>query len=142
MGKKWKNYAWTLIGIAAMIAGVCFLDDAPSEGWLDLLPSLCVGAGCILFSWGVSKLREQRAEEKNPDLEKQRQIAHKDERNRMITNQSKANAFDRMIVVFGVLLMALVLMKVDLVVIVLLGAAYLFVVGSEFYDCKKLEKEM
>ena len=142
MGKKWRNYAWTLIGIAAIITGVCFFEDAPSEGWLNLLPSLGVGAGCILFSSGVGKLREQRAEEKNPALEKQRQIAHRDERNRMITNQSKANAFDRMIVVFGILLMALVLMKVDLVVIVLLGAAYLFVVASEFYDCKKLEKEM
>ncbi|MBQ7432005.1 MAG: hypothetical protein IJV50_00830 [Lachnospiraceae bacterium] len=142
MGKKWKNYGWTLIGLVAIIVGTYFLDNSASEGWLYIVPSLCVGAGCILLGCGVSRLREERAEKKNPALEKQRKIAHNDERNVVIVNQSKANAFDRMIVVFGVLFMALALMKVELVVIVLLVAAYLFVVGSEIYDCKKLEKEM
>lgn len=78
----------------------------------------------------------------DPLLEKQYQIDVQDERNVTIANRSKAKAYDMMIYVFGALMLAFALMQVDLNVILLLVAAYLFVLGYGVYFRFKYDKEM
>jgi 4-hydroxybenzoate polyprenyltransferase len=70
------------------------------------------------------------------------EIERKDERNIAISNRSKAKAYDLMIFVFGALMLSFALMGVDLVLILLLVFAYLFVVGYGIFYRIKYDKEM
>ena len=70
------------------------------------------------------------------------EIDKNDERNIAIANQAKAKAYDIMLYVFGALMVAFALMSVDMVAVLLLVAAYLFVVGFFIYYLNKYHKEM
>lgn len=78
----------------------------------------------------------------SPDIARQKEIEKNDERNVMIASRAKAKAFDLMTFVFGALMLSFALMEVDLAAVVLLVAAYLFVVGYSIYCRFKFEKEM
>ena len=78
----------------------------------------------------------------NPNFKKQMEIEQKDERNIAIKNIAKAKAYDMMIFVFGVLMISLALMNVDMRVILMLVASYLFVVGYSVYCRIKFDKKM
>ena len=79
---------------------------------------------------------------KDPELAREMEIEARDERNVAIANRAKARALDRMYYIFGALLVALPLMGVDAAVVLLLVAAYLFVVGSMVYYLWRYHREM
>jgi hypothetical protein len=70
------------------------------------------------------------------------EIERKDERNVSISNRAKAKAYDLMIYVFGALLLSFALIGVDMVEILLLVFAYLFVAGYGVFYRIKYDKEM
>ena len=70
------------------------------------------------------------------------EIEQKDERNIALSNQAKAKAYDMMIFVFGAVMVSYALMGLDLVAILMLVTAYLFVVGYGIFCRCKLDKEM
>ena len=88
----------------------------------------------------MGNIISRRAVKTNPDIQKQLEIDKKDERNITIANHAKAKAFDMMIFVFGVLMIAFALMGVDIKAVLLLVFAYLLVIGYDVYCRCKYDK--
>lgn len=78
----------------------------------------------------------------DPAAAKQLEIDNKDERNLAIANRAKAKAYDIMVFVLGALITAFALMGVDIIMVLLLVFAYLFIVGFNSYYRLKYQKEM
>ena len=73
---------------------------------------------------------------------KQIKIEENDERNIALRNRAQAKAYNIMLPVFGSLFLAFALMNVDLAVVLLLVAAYLFICGCSVYYYAKYSKQM
>ncbi len=143
MKKKNFNYLTAVVGLLLFATGLILLKAvANPQGILRVVPYVCIGLGCGAFGHGVGDIANNRAVKNNPQLQKQMEIDKNDERNIAIANRAKAKAYDIMLYVFGALMVALVLMDVDMVAILLLVAAYLFVVGFFIYYLNKYHKEM
>lgn len=106
------------------------------------IPYVCIGVGCGLFGHGMGDTLSRKATEKYPEIQKQIEIEQKDERTVTIANMAKAKAFDAMLFLFGALMLSYALMQADLAVILLLVAAYLFVVGYYVYFQCKFNSEL
>ena len=138
-----KSYGLTVVGLALLGVGLYLIKAiSDPQGFLRALPYVCVGVGCGVFGHGAGDLISRRAMKNSPDLVKQIEIETQDERNVAIARRAKAKAYDRMIPVFGALLLAFALMGADLVVVLLLVSAYLFIVGCGIYYRCKYDKEM
>lgn len=134
----------------SMILGLCLLAIAlfllktitDPQGVMLALPYVCIGVGCGLFGQGMGNLISQRALRNDPELKKKLDIEQKDERNIAIMNQAKGKAFDAMTFVFSALMLCFALMGVDMIPLLLLVFAYLFVHVLALYYRFQLEKEM
>lgn len=143
MKKRVGNYVAVAIGLVLLIAGLAILKAATDpEGVLRVLPYICIGLGCGIFGHGMGNAISRKVLKNSPDIARQMEIEKNDERNVMIASRAKAKAFDLMTFVFGALMLSFALMEVDLAAVVLLVAAYLFVVGYSIYCRFKFEKEM
>ena len=143
MKKRVGNYVAVAIGLVLLIAGLAILKAATDpEGVLRVLPYICIGLGCGIFGHGMGNAISRKVQKNSPDIARQMEIEKNDERNVMIASRAKAKAFDLMTFVFGALMLSFALMEVDLAAVVLLVAAYLFVVGYSIYCRFKFEKEM
>lgn len=143
MKKRVGNYVAVAIGLVLLIAGLAILKAATDpEGVLRVLPYICIGLGCGIFGHGMGNAISRKVLKNSPDIARQMEIEKNDERNVMIASRAKAKAFDLMTFVFGALMLSFALMEVDLAAVVLLVAAYLFVVGYRIYCRFKFEKEM
>ena len=143
MKKKSVNYLVTVIGVLLLATGLILLKAiANPQGILLVVPYICIGLGCGAFGHGVGDIVNNKVAKNNPQLQKQMEIDKNDERNIAIANQAKAKAYDIMLYVFGALMVAFALMSVDMVAVLLLVAAYLFVVGFFIYYLNKYHKEM
>ena len=134
---KRKSLIPVLAGAALFVLGFFLLRQ-------DLalpLPYVCIGVGCGLFGYGMGEILSRKATEKYPEIQKQIEIEQKDERTVAITNMAKAKAFDAMLFLLGALMLSYALMQADLAVILLLVAAYLFIVGYYVYFQCKFTKE-
>ena len=132
-----------VIGLLLLATGLILLKTIVNpQGVLVVVPYVCIGLGCGAFGHGVGDIVNNRIAKNNPQLQKQMEIDKNDERNIAIANQAKAKAYDIMLYVFGALMVAFALMRVDMVVVLLLVAAYLFVVGFFIYYLNKYHKEM
>ena len=143
MKKNQLQTALGILGFALLAAGLYLAKTTDATtGIMRALPYVCIGIGCGLFGQGMGGVIERSVLKKHPELIKQKQIEVNDERNQEISNRAKAKAYDMMVFVFGALMVALALMGVDLIVVLLLVFAYLFVVGSGVYYRVKFEKEL
>ena len=79
---------------------------------------------------------------KHPELQKQNEIAERDERNVAIGNAAKAKGYDVMTFSFGAMLLFSVLMEADLALTLVMVAVYLFIQFYSLWWRFKLEKEM
>lgn len=143
MKKNVINTLTLVVGLALLGAGLYLLKTvfAPT-GVMLALPYVFIGLGCGMFGQGVSGFVNRAVLKKNPEIAKQQEIEQKDERNQEIANRAKAKAYDAMVFVFGALMVAFALMGLDLVPVLLLVGAYLYVVGVGLYYRFKLEKEL
>lgn len=105
-------------------------------------PYLCIGLGCGVFGQGLGELLTRRSEKGHPELARQREIEENDERNIALRDKAQAKAYRIMLPVFGALFFAFGLMQVELRVILLLVAAYLYICGCSVYYSVKYRKEM
>lgn len=141
-GKK-SDYAITAIGLVLAAAGLFWVKSLVNpQGFLLALPYVCIGIGCGVFGHGMGNIISHKAIKTNPDLQKQIEIDKNDERNVAISNRAKAKAYDLMTFVFGALMMIFALMGVDVIAVLLLVFAYLFVQGYGIYYRCKYDKEM
>lgn len=125
--------------------GVGFLllkQSTEPHGIMLALPYVCIGIGCGTFGHSMGNIVSSRALKKNPALQKQIEIDKNDERNVAISNRAKGKAYDIMVFVFGALMISFALMGVELIAVLMLVCAYLFVVGCSIYYRGKYEKEM
>ena len=143
MRKNVINTLTLVVGLALLGAGLYLVKTvfAPT-GVMLALPYVFIGLGCGMFGQGVSGFVNRAVLKKNPEIAKQQEIEQKDERNQEIANRAKAKAYDAMVFVFGALMVAFALMGMDLVPVLLLVGAYLYVVGVGLYYRFKLEKEL
>ncbi|MHA6482351.1 hypothetical protein ACX1C1_10685 [Paenibacillus sp. strain BS8-2] len=143
MNKVIGYYLLTLIGVALFAGSVYFIKTIEDpEGALQSLPYLCFGLGCVMFGHGIGEIVVRHAMNKNPAAAKQLVIDKNDERNLAITNRAKAKAFDMMTFVFGALILGISLMGIELIVLLQLVFAYLFVLGYNSFYRYKYYKEM
>ena len=143
MKRKSLDLAAVIAGILLLGAGLALLKLLPGgEGVQMPLPYVCIGLGCAIFGHGMGAILSRRALKNSPQLQKQREIDERDERNITISSRAKAKAYDVMIFLFGALMVAFALMGVELAAVLLLVFAYLVVVGYGIYSRIKLEKEM
>ena len=143
MKKQGLQTVLGVLGLALLAAGLYLAKttDAPT-GIMRALPYVMVGVGCGLFGQGMGGVIERSMFKKHPEIAKQKEIEVKDERNQEISNRAKAKAYDVMVFVFGALMLSFALMNIDLVAVLLLVFAYLFVIGSGLYYRVKLDKEL
>ena len=144
--KKRRNQGWVpfLLGLALLLGAWLLLKlipDLDAEHWRVVL-FLALGVGCGLFGSGAGALLAAQAMKKHPELQKQQEINQKDERNVALGNAAKAKAFDVMLTTFSPLLLILALLEIDLLPLLLLVAAYLFVVFDSIYWLNRYQKEM
>lgn len=137
------DYILTSAGLILLAAGLYLVKTlADPQGIMRALPYVCVGIGCGIFGHGMGNTISRRAIKNHPDIQKQMEIDKNDERNIAIANHAKAKAYDMMTFVFGSLMLAFALMGVDMVVVLLLVFAYLFVEFYGIYYRIKFDKEM
>ncbi len=143
MKKHGLQTALGILGLVLLAAGLYLAKTiADPLGIMRALPYVFIGIGCGLFGQGMGGVIEQRVLKKNPEILKQKEIEVNDERNQQISNRAKAKAYDVMVFVFGALMVVFALMGMDMVAVLLLVFAYLFVVGSHIYYRVKFEKEL
>ena len=143
MKKHGLQTALGILGLALLALGLYLVKTTnATEGILLTLPYVFVGIGSGLFGQGMGGVIERRVLKKNPEILKQKEIEVNDERNQQISNRAKSKAYDVMVFVFGALMVAFALMGMDIVAVLLLVFAYLFVVGSAVYYRVKFEKEL
>ena len=85
-----------VFAIAALLLSLCCIGASfyfDGEATKTIAGTL-IGIGGGLFGMSVSILVTQHVERKHPELEKQKKIEYKDERNTMIRNRAKAKAGD------------------------------------------------
>lgn len=143
MKKNTWNYSLTVVGLLLLGAGLYLARTViEPQGVMRALPYVFIGVGCGIFGQGMGEIISRRAIKNNPDIQKRMDIEKNDERNMAIANRAKAKAYDMMIFVFGALMIAYALMGIDLVQVLLLVFAYLFVIGYGIYYRFKFDKEM
>ena len=137
------NYILTVVGLVLLGTGLYLAKTIiEPQGIMRALPYVCIGVGCGIFGQGMGEIIGSRAIKNNPDIQKHMEIEKNDERNITIANRAKAKAYDMMIFVFGALMLAYALMGIDMVEVLLLVFAYLFVIGYGIYYRIKFDKEM
>lgn len=143
MKRNIVNTAAVLLGIGIAVVGfVLQRAAAPDGGFMQVLSYVLIGLGCGAFGHSAGDLLGSKALQSDPELARRIEIETTDERNIALANAAKARAFDRMLYIFGALMVVLVLMQAELAVVLLFVTAYLFIVGSSVYYRCKYEKEM
>ncbi len=137
--KKRFYYLLGACGLAILIAGLWLLKAGVADK--QIAPYLCIGFGCGIFGHGVGEILGRRRGKRATETARQMAIEENDERNIAIRNRAQAKAYNVMLPVFGALFAAFGLMEVDMTVILLLVAAYLFVCGCSIYYRIKYEKD-
>lgn len=136
---------WTtaILGLLLLVIGLYLIKTGNDpQGVMRTLPYICIGIGCGLFGQGMGNVISEQAIHSDPELEKKMEIEKNDERNVAIANKAKGKAFDMMTFVFGALMVSFALMGIDMVAVLLLVFAYLFVHGVAIYYRFKFDKEM
>lgn len=135
-----KSALITVIGLVLSVVGILALKlyDLGSQA----APYVSIGLGCGLFGQGLGELITRWSEKSHPEIARQREIEENDERNIALRDKAQAKAYRIMMFVFGSLIVAFALMNVELRVILLLVAAYLYVCGCSVYFGVKFRKEM
>lgn len=138
-----KNIVLAALGLVIFGTGILLaLSLQEAAGIMRTLPYICIGIGTGLFGGNLGTALKKYIMKKNPETAKRVEIETNDERNIAISNKAKAKAYDLMQVVFGALIIAFALMQVDLYVILVLIAAYLFANFSMIFYVNRFSKEM
>lgn len=137
------DYIFIVIGVIVLAGGLFLVKTLfDPQGMMRALPYVCVGIGCGVFGHGMGNIISDRAIKNSPEVKKQIKIDRNDERNIAIANRAKAKAYDMMTFVFGALMLSLALMGIDMMAVLLLVFAYLFVESYGVYYRCKYDKEM
>ena len=130
-----------VIASGLLAAGAVFMKMGLFEE-MKALPGVMIGVGAGLFGHSLGALVQERALKRHPEEARKLQIEQTDERNVAISREAKSRAFDVMGYVYAALMLAFVMMGAELMVVLLLVAAYLITYGVMIYELNRLHKEM
>ena len=133
-------YALAGLGLALLAGGLWFVKAYQANS--SVAAYLCIGFGCGIFGHSVGELATRYTRRRAPEAARQLEIEENDERNVALRNRAQAKAYNIMVPVFGALFVSFGLMGVEIRVILLLMAAYLFICGCSIFYRIKYEKEM
>ncbi|MGN0269036.1 MAG: DUF6442 family protein [Lachnospiraceae bacterium] len=139
MKTKMGKYLLIIIGLLLLAAGLYLIK---TNGTAVGFPYVFVGLGCGLFGHGMGNVISERAIGSDPELKRKMDIEKNDERNIAIADKAKGKAFDMMTFVFGALMVSFALMEIDMIALLLMVFAYLFVHGFAIYYRIQFDKEM
>ena len=143
MKKEAKYYYLSVFGFILLGLGLYLSKTIiEPEGIMRALPYVCIGLGCGILGHGVGEIISYKALKNSPDIRKQINIEKLDERNILITSRAKAKAYDMMVFIFGALMLTFALMRIDMIAILLLVFAYLFIIAYGLYYRYKLNKKL
>ncbi len=143
MKKTYFSIIITTIGILMLVSGLILVKTiSEPTGIMTALPYILVGLGSGIFGGGIAEIIKLRTIKNHPDIKKQMEINENDERNIAIANRAKAKAYDMMVFVFGALMLSYALMGTEMVAVLMLVFAYLFVIGCGIFYRVKYDKEM
>ena len=143
MKKEAKYYYLSVFGFILLGLGLYLSKTIiEPEGIMRALPYVCIGLGCGILGHGVGEIISYKALKNSPDIRKQINIEKLDERNVLITSRAKAKAYDMMVFIFGALMLTFALMRIDMIAILLLVFAYLFIIAYGLYYRYKLNKKL
>ena len=138
-----KYVILSIIGFIICVTGLLLVKSMPdAQGIMRTFPYICIGIGTGIFGQNLGTVISSLVLRKDPLSAKRIEIEMKDERNTAIRNKAKAKAYDLMVMVLGALMLVFTLMQVELYVILVFIAAYLFIVFSSIYYLSKFQKEM
>jgi len=110
---------------------------------IPALPFIMFGCACGLFGHSLGNMFARKKQKEQPEEVKKMEIALNDERNIALTHRAKAKAFDMMIYIFGLVLLALALIGITPIIgLVLVFAAYIAVITIYGIYLNKFHKEM
>ena len=116
--KKYKDWLIAAAGLLLLALGNWQIGgDTP-------LAYICIGVGSGLFGQGIGEIVSRRALRGSPEIQRQLEIARKDERNMAIADHAKSKAFDLMTFSFGALMLSFALMRVQMAVVWMLVLVY------------------
>lgn len=139
MKSKVTNYITIILGLLLLAAGLYLIK---TNGIAVGFPYVFVGLGCGLFGHGMGNVISERAIGSDPELKRKLDIEKNDERNIAIADKAKGKAFDMMTFVFGALMVSFALMEIDMIALLLMVSAYLFVHGFAIYYRIQFDKQM
>lgn len=143
MNKSKSEYVSVVIGIILLVFGLYLARTIENpQGFMRAFPYVCIGLGSGIFGQGMSEVVSKKAIGNSIDIQKQIEIEKNDERNIAISNFAKAKAYDMMTYIFGALMICFALMGVDMIAVLLLVFAYLFVQFYVVYYRVKYDREM
>ena len=130
-----------IMGLGLLAAGAVFMKMGMFEE-IKAWPGVMIGVGAGLFGHSLGALIQAGTLKRHPEDVWKLQIEQTDERNVAISREAKSRAFDVMGYVYAALMLALVMMGAELMVVLLLVAAYLITYGVMIYELNRLHKEM
>lgn len=130
-----------IIGLGLLATGAVFMKMGLFEE-MKALPGVMIGVGAGLFGHSLGSLIQAGTLKRHPEEARKLQIEQTDERNVAISREAKSRAFDVMGYVYAALMLAFVMMGAELMVVLLLVAAYLITYGVMIYELNRLHKEM
>lgn len=138
-----RDWLFILLGIGLMIAGILMdKNSGTSNQVIATIPYLLIGLGCGIFGHFMGNIMKYFSTRNNEELERQIEIEKKDERNILITEKSKAKAYDLMVYLFAGMLIMFSLMRVDKLQILMIIAIYLSLQVYALYWKSKFESQM
>ncbi len=141
MNKKVKPALLLMAGILMLVGGQLLLKLAPGSAAVAI-PYALIGLGAVAIGQGASDLINLRRRSKDSALNRRLEIECNDERNLTLTWRAKAKAYDAMVFVLTGLMFTYAIMGVELAPLLMLVAAYLFIVNYMYYYHDQLAKEM
>lgn len=124
--RTWCDPAALGAGLIILSAGIILLLAPGLQGARSAsAPYVLIGVGCGLGGYGGGNLIARRLIRKNPELARKIRIEEEDERNRLISLESRARAFNLMTIVQAGVILFLTLTGTPLPLILLLTGSYL-----------------
>lgn len=133
----------TVVGFLILATGaVAAKMMRETGGMVGALPYIFIGIGAGIFGNSSSNLIKILTLKNSPEVVESIEIEQNDERNVMILDKARAQSYQLAMFVYGALMLAFGLMKVDISIVLTMVIAYLFVTCSSVYFKYRLEKYM
>lgn len=134
------KFLWMIASI--ILIGVSFITKSYLLDFSKVLFIIIVITGFGIFGYNLGDLLKIYLLKKYPDEERKIRIIENDERNITINSLAKSKAFDAMGYIFATLIFILALIEIDIIILLLLVCAYIFVHGIMLYHLYILQKRM